>query len=100
MSKKLCRILFHSKSENRGAKGDFAPATPSRRKAIVRGELLIELRVDDEPAEEDGDDEGVEQVGATASPQLKRLNSEHCPSFRYPSSEYILIIDKGMLENS
>ena len=82
-----------------GANGDFAPATPSRRKAIVRGELLIELRVDDEPAEEDGDDEGVEKVEQPAPPQLRRLNSEHRPSLRYPSSEYILVIDEWVLEN-
>jgi hypothetical protein len=94
MSKKLCRILFHSKSENRGAKEDFAPATPSRRKTIVGGELLIELKVDDDLAEEDGDDENVEKVEQPVSPQVRRLNSEHRPSLRYHSLEYIPIIDE------
>ena len=46
-----------------------------------------------------GVDQGKQILSLEKGPQLRRTTRERQPSTRYPSSEYILIVDEGELKD-
>ena len=86
---------------------DLTPRQTSSKSAtdeaeMSKSELGTELKELVIEEEESGDDSDMGSVGQgeqiptlEEGPQLRRLIREHQPSTRYPSSEYILIADRG-----
>ena len=65
---------------------------------------IEELAIRDKENVYDTNTGGIDQGKQTSSlekwPQLRWTTREHRPSTRYPSSKYILIIDRGSLRAS
>ncbi|GKU92547.1 hypothetical protein SLEP1_g6259 [Rubroshorea leprosula] len=93
-------------SSGEGAE-DLTPAkTPSRK--ITDGEEVQapedeteEPTIEEDEASIDGgnDEQGEQPLPQKEEPQLRRSTREHKPSARYPSSDYILIIEEEEPEN-